>query len=64
LSDTSLTVAVAVLATVIPPAPEMISKNDLLEPRLNLRIAPALMMTEDGLARVPGNSPLEPLRPS
>src|SRR5205809_26198 len=56
--------AVGELATVIPPAPEMISKNDLLEPRLNLRVAPGLMTTEEGLPRLPGSSPLEPPRPS
>src|SRR6266850_4518460 len=64
LSDTSLTVAVGELATMIPPAPEMMSKKDLLEPRLNLRVAPALMTTDEGLARVPGSRPLEPPRPS
>src|SRR6185369_9143022 len=64
LSDTSLTLIVAELATTIPPAPEMMSKKDLLEPRLNLRIAPGLMTTEEGLARVPGSKPLDPARPS
>src|SRR5437667_7807542 len=64
LSETSLTVAVGELATIMPPAPEMMSKNDLLEPRLNLSVAPELMRTEDGLARVPGSRPLEPPRPS
>ena len=54
LSETSRTVAVGELATVIPPAPEMLSKKDLLEPRLNLRLAPELMMTVEGVARVPG----------
>src|SRR6266536_4212302 len=48
----------------MPPAPEMMSKKDLLEPRLNLRVAPALMATEEGLARVPGSRPLDPPRPS
>jgi hypothetical protein len=46
LLETSLTFAVGVLATVIPPAPEMTSKKDLLEPRLNLRVAPALTTTD------------------
>src|SRR5688500_348742 len=64
LSETSLTTAVGELATMIPPAPEMMSKNDLLEPRLNLRIAPLWMTTEEGLARVPGSRPLDPRRPS
>src|SRR6266545_6543977 len=64
LSDTSLTLAVGELATVIPPAPEKMSKKDLFEPRLNLRVAPILMTTEEGLARVPGSKPLEPPRPS
>ena len=48
----------------MPPPPEMMSKNDLFEPRLNLRVAPASMTIEEGLARVPGRRPLEPPRPS
>src|SRR5437667_12777776 len=48
----------------MPPAPEIMSKKDLFEPRLNLRIAPGLMTTEEGLASVPGSRPLEPPRPS
>src|SRR5437763_1001914 len=42
----------------------MMSKQDLLEPRLNLRTPPLLMATTDGFARVPGSKPLEPPRPS
>jgi hypothetical protein len=53
-----------VLATVIPPAPEMMSKKDLSEPRLNLSVAPVLMTTEEGLPGAPGSRPLEPPRPS
>src|SRR5690349_23773932 len=64
LSETSLTLAVGVLATVIPPPPEMMSKNDLFDPRLNLRVAPGLIATDEGLARVPGRRPFEPARPS
>src|SRR5262249_27703376 len=52
------------LTTVTPPAPERMSKNDLLEPRLNLRVAPLLMTTEEGLSSVPGSRPLDPRRPS
>ena len=32
--------AVGELATLTPPAPEIMSKKDLSEPRLNLRVAP------------------------
>src|ERR1043165_7208170 len=56
--------AVGELATVTPPAPERMSKKDLLEPRLNLRVAPLWMTMEEGLARVPGSRPLDPRRPS
>src|SRR4029450_12894353 len=45
-------------------AREILSKKDLLEPRLNLSVAPALMTTEEGLPGGPGSRPLEPLRPS
>src|SRR5437016_13773551 len=52
------------LATVTPPAPEMMSKKDLSEPRLNLRAAPLYTTTGEGEARVPGSRPLDPPRPS
>ena len=64
LSDTSLTFALGLLATVMPPAPVKTSKNDLLEPRLNLSVAPALIITGNGFASVPGSIPFEPARPS
>src|SRR6478672_1577145 len=48
----------------MPPWPEMMSKNDLFEPRANLRVAPESMTTDEGEASVPGKRPLEPLWPS
>src|SRR5678810_100968 len=48
----------------MPPAPEIMSKKDLLEPRLNLSVPPALTTTDEGLPRVPGSKPLDPPRPS
>src|SRR3954451_4652149 len=46
------------------PPPEMLSKKDLLEPRRNLRVPPALTTTRDGLPRTPGSRPLDPPTPS
>src|SRR3954470_5113339 len=46
------------------PAPEMLSKKVLLDPRRNLRLPVASMTTDEGAARVPGRRPLEPLTPS
>src|SRR3954471_22368977 len=64
LFDTRRTFALLPLAIVIPPAPEMTSKNDLLELRRNFSVAPASITTEEGTASVPGNSPLDPPWPS
>src|SRR3954469_20835108 len=64
LSDTRRTFALFELAIVTPPAPEMTSKNDLLEPRTNFSVAPASTTTDEGVASVPGNRPLEPPWPS
>src|SRR5947207_9955968 len=46
------------------PAPEVLSKKDLLEPRENLRLPAASMTTLEGEASVPGSRPLEPPWPS
>src|SRR4051812_4096301 len=52
------------LATVRLPGPEMMSKNVLLEPRTNFKVAPESRTTLEGAARVPGRRPLDPPTPS